>query len=328
MSERFSKRRSTNAVAPDVRAVARLLGGDVIGADRVLAPGPGHSHKDRSLSVLLTPSAPDGLVVHSFAGDDPLACKDYVRRMLGMRTYGTAAHRLRRLQRGKTNRYPGKTSPAAVRDTGHHAKQLAKAQRLWRAGVPITGTPAERYLREARGYRGPLPATLRYLKPHRRDYHPAMVAAFGLAREPESGVLDITESEISGVHLTLINPEGTAKAGTGQDKRMVGQSVGSPIVLAPPNDLLGLVVCEGIEDALSMHAATGLGAWAAGAAGRLQALAAVVPNYIDCISIVADADATGQTNAAKLAIALRQRGSDVELKTFANDSNSRAGATR
>jgi hypothetical protein len=95
MSERFSKRRSTNAVAPDVRAVARLLGGDVIGADRVLAPGPGHSHKDRSLSVLLTPSAPDGLVVHSFAGDDPLACKDYVRRMLGQGKNASAGLQIR-----------------------------------------------------------------------------------------------------------------------------------------------------------------------------------------------------------------------------------------
>ena len=47
---------------------------------------------------------------------------------------------------------------------------------------------------------------------------------------------------------------------------MIGRSSGSPIVLAPANDLLGLVISEGIEDALSLHEASGCGAWAAGSA--------------------------------------------------------------
>ena len=50
----------------------------------MLAPGPGHSGKDRSLSIKLSPKSPDGFVVHSFAGDDPLVCKDYVRERLGL----------------------------------------------------------------------------------------------------------------------------------------------------------------------------------------------------------------------------------------------------
>src|SRR5262249_54066860 len=50
---------------------------------QVLAPGPGHSAQDRSLSVKLDDAAPDGFVVHSFAGDDPIACRDHVRRKLG-----------------------------------------------------------------------------------------------------------------------------------------------------------------------------------------------------------------------------------------------------
>jgi hypothetical protein len=54
----------------DMRAAARALGGDVSGRDGVVCPGPGHSRQDRSLSVRFDPSAPDGFVVHSFAGED------------------------------------------------------------------------------------------------------------------------------------------------------------------------------------------------------------------------------------------------------------------
>ena len=64
--------------------LAAALGGVVSGTE-VLAPGPGHSPKDRSLSIRLDPAAPDGFVVHSFSGDDPLACKDHVRDKLGIR---------------------------------------------------------------------------------------------------------------------------------------------------------------------------------------------------------------------------------------------------
>jgi hypothetical protein len=65
--------------------VAHLLGGEVSGHNQVKAPGPGHKPGDRSLSIKLDPSAPDGFIVHSFAGDDPLVCKDYVREKLGIR---------------------------------------------------------------------------------------------------------------------------------------------------------------------------------------------------------------------------------------------------
>jgi RecA-family ATPase len=67
----------------DVRSVAAALGGDVTGPDSVLAPGPGHSPKDRSLSVKLAPDAPDGFTVYSHANDDWKICRDYVAAKLG-----------------------------------------------------------------------------------------------------------------------------------------------------------------------------------------------------------------------------------------------------
>src|SRR5262249_51807272 len=61
----------------DPQSLARALGGEARG-NQISAPGPGHkSAGDRSLSVKVDPGAPDGFVVHSFAGDDPILCKDH-----------------------------------------------------------------------------------------------------------------------------------------------------------------------------------------------------------------------------------------------------------
>jgi 5S rRNA maturation endonuclease (ribonuclease M5) len=67
----------------DLRAAARALGGEIRGGE-VLAPGPGHSAADRSLSIKLDGAAPEGFILHSFAGDDPIVCRDYVRGKLGL----------------------------------------------------------------------------------------------------------------------------------------------------------------------------------------------------------------------------------------------------
>ena len=67
----------------DLKVLARLLDGDVSGS-QVVAPGPGHSRKDRSLSVRLSPSAPDGFIVFSHAGDDWRESRDYVRERMGL----------------------------------------------------------------------------------------------------------------------------------------------------------------------------------------------------------------------------------------------------
>src|SRR6202044_1208342 len=91
-------------------------------------------------------------------------------------------------------------------------------------------------------------------------------------------------------------------------KITIGPPLGSPIVLAPPNDGLAIAITEGIEDALSAHAATGLGVWAAGSAGRLPALADTVPSYIEAVTIYAHSDKAGQDGARKLAAALARRG--------------------
>ena len=183
-------------------------------------------------------------------------------------------------------------------------REDTRALSLWRQRQPIVGSVAERYLRRARGYSGPIPPTLGFL-PARGDHPPSMIAAFAFAAEPEPRQLAIDDASLRGVHVTRLLPHGTGRI----SKATIGRgSTGVPIVLAPPNDLLGLAITEGIEDGVSIHAATGLGVWAAGSAGRMLALAEAVPNYVECVNIFAHDDPAGRLGAAELAARLKARG--------------------
>jgi hypothetical protein len=215
---------------------------------------------------------------------------------------------------------------AEERDEAETARQLCKAAWFWRCSVPAEKT-VKTYLRHARGYSRPIPPTIRYLKPLKPEHHPALIAVFGLCDEPEPGVLEVRPGTVAGVYLILLKPDGSSKAGTDRDKFSIGRgSKGLPIVLAPPNDLLGLVIAEGLEDGLSAHEATGLGAWAAGGSHRLPALAAAVPDWIDCVTVVQDADPAGREGSNELARRLQARSIHVELHTLASGSPTRESA--
>lgn len=106
------------------QAVARIVGGRVYG-NKVIAPGPGHSRRDRSLSIVVSPDAPGGLLVHSFAGDDALEIKARILRELGL---GPSA----------TRNWVTPTPP------DHSNRDRAMA--IWREAVDPKDTPVEAYL--------------------------------------------------------------------------------------------------------------------------------------------------------------------------------------
>jgi Toprim domain len=221
---------------------------------------------------------------------------------------------------GSTPRLDGGTlararTVTAVRDGETAAERRRVAQWLWRVARPTAGTVAETYLR-SRGILTAPPATVRFLSPRKRGQHPAMIAVFGVPDEPVPGELAITDNQIRGAHLTLLKPDGSGKAGTGRDKLMIGPSLGFPLVLAQPNDLLGLAITEGIEDGLTVHQETGLGVWAAGAAARMPALAEAVPDYTETVTIYEHADPAGRRGAAELARLLDRRGIEVFIESL------------
>jgi hypothetical protein len=146
-----------------------------------------------------------------------------------------------------------------------------------------------------------------------------MIAAYGLGPErPElPGLVTIPHDRIQAVHLTRLAADGRGKAPIPKEdehRRTIGSPQGHPIALAAVNDGLGLAILEGIESALSFHAATGIGAWAAGAAGFMPALADRVPLYVECVTIWREADKAGRAGADGLAARLAARKSPPEIR--------------
>jgi putative DNA primase/helicase len=283
--------------------IAERLGGKSVKArsnGNYLVPCPAHEDANPSLSLR---DGDRGLIVHCFVGCSP----------------GDIYAAIRRVDRGLLQ--PGQTAREPVkRSSEYERRQHEKASYLWSQRRRITGGIAERYLRDVRGITCTLPATLAFLPPLKPEHAPAMIAAFTLVDEVEPGALAApSASDVGSVHLTPLKPDGSGKAEG--NKLIIGSPTvkidnagfGLPIVIAPPNDLLGMAVTEGIEDGLTVCQTTGLGVWCAGSATMMPKLAKLIPGYIEAVTIFAHADQAGRAGAHDLARALHRRNS-IEVR--------------
>lgn len=270
----------------DVRTVAAALGGEVAGRDRVLAPGPGHSPADRSLSVLLSPTAPGGLLVTSHAGDDWRDCRDHVRRRLGIRPQVA----------------PVAAMPSRPVDD---ADRTARALALWSEAFDPRGTPVAAYLRR-RGLALPAEACTTALR-----WHPS--CPFG-DRKRSGAMLalvrDVLTDEPRAIHRTALAPDGTKRddLGTG-GRKALGPIAGGAVKLTPDADVTTVLgIGEGIESVLSLRAVPEFGdgpVWsllAANQVARLPVLAGV-----EALWIAVDHDPTGIEAAATVAARWAER---------------------
>lgn len=281
----------------DVHAAARALGGDVAGRDRILAPGPGHSPRDRSLSIAFAPAAPDGFVVTSFAGDDWQQCRDHVRDRLGLERWrpGDRAD-------GDRRKHPARPSaPARPAEPEPDPDAIA----LWRAAAPLEGTLGERYLVEHRGLAGPFPPSLRFIRstlyPPAGLRLPALVAA--VARP---------DRRIIAVQLTYLRPSDGAKATVAVPRRTVGRLGTGAIRLGPiAGGTVGLA--EGTETALAAMHLSGVPCWATLGAQRLAGI--TLPTEAVEVHLFADTDQTGQRAAAAAADRFTREGRRVFIRT-------------
>jgi hypothetical protein len=279
--------------------IAQALAGRKVAARgcNYLVPCP--AHRDDTPSLSLKDGDRGNIVVHCFAGCDARDVFAAIRRKHS-----------RLLDVGQAPML------APVRNsTEYERRQHEKASWLWSRRQSIGGTIAEKYLRDVRAYSAalPLPPTLAFLPPTKPEYHPALIAAFSALEEFQAGEL-APPRNVNSVQLVLLKSDGSGKADVQPNKLIIGSPCTNPIVLAPVNDLLALALCEGIEDALTAHAATGLGAWATGGGGRLPALADMVPFYVETATIYMHADKAGKAGALGLAEALTSRGVEVFIE--------------
>jgi len=286
----------------DLRDIARALDGEISGR-QVLAPGPGHSRRDRSMSVRLSAQAPDGFIVFSHAGDDFAACRDHVADRLG----------LGRHQGGRGPVTLEAPSPATGRE---EEARTARALEMWHGGRDPAGTVVERYL-AGRGLTLPERASdvLRFLprcpwQDHERGeviFVPAMVAA----------MRSVLDDRIVAVHRTRLND-----AAEKVDRRMFGPARGSAVKLDPDADVtMSLAIGEGIESCLSARQFGIRPVWAATMTGNIRTLP-VLPG-IEVLTLLAEHDEASARAVAECGDRWVEAGCEVELvePTIGNDLN-------
>ena len=276
----------------DLRAAARALGGEVVGRG-ILCPGPSHSARDRSLSVLFDASAPGGFTLHSHAGDDFGACRDHVRGRLGLGEKVTFQRQLPASKVVETS-LPSKLARAVgvVSTTPSSSERAAVALRIWsEAGAPV-GTPVEAYLAR-RGLA--LPAdpeeVLRFAPncPFAGQRVPAMVAL----------VRNIVTDAPQAIHRTAINLDGHKVEVNGKDRLALGPLAGGAVKLTADAEVTTcLGVGEGIESVLSLQQLPEFGAspvWALLNTAGVTACPAL--SGIECLWLAVDHDPAGERAA-------------------------------
>jgi Toprim domain-containing protein len=259
--------------ALDLRTIARALGGEVSGR-RVLAPGPQHSPKDRSLCVSLAPALPGGFLVHSFAGDDPIQCKDYVRARLGLPAWQPGDEQDRRIHLSPIKDGDRTTVDAQVglrERTEDDLLHIKRTQALWNEATSPHGTTAVQYLMtRALDLPDDLAGAVLRFHPRcpwrnedtgRTERIPALLAAFR----------SIDDHEITAVHrVRLDQPQRWPKA----DRRMLGLVRHAAVKLDPVATTL--IIGEGVETCMAARQCMATGdierapIWALGSVGAIS----------------------------------------------------------
>ncbi|WP_267423201.1 toprim domain-containing protein [Methylobacterium sp. GC_Met_2] len=259
----------------DLRSAAHALGGEVVGRG-VLCPGPNHSARDRSLSVLFDHAAPDGLLVFDHAGNDHLGAKDYVRARLGLG--GREKKTFQRLLPAS------RVGVGATTPSSDNVDRCHRALAMWHTASDPAGTVVERYL-ASRGLGLP-EAGAEVLR-----YHAA--CAFGDQRPPVmvAALRCIHTDRLQAVHRTALTPEGE-KIG----RKMLGPAARAAVKLDPDDAVtLGLAIGEGIETCLAARLLGIRPVWALGSVGAIRVFP-VLP--VVALTILVESDDGGASEAA------------------------------
>jgi len=261
-----------------LQAIVRALGGDLYdGARRANIPAPGHSARDRSVSLLW---ANGRLIIHSFGAADWRDVRDDLR-----------ARRL--LDPVALEAGPPTPPPPPER-------RLTIARRLWMAAGPIDGTLGQRHLR-LRGIRRSLSEALRF--------HPSLPIAVyreGRAARPALVArIDDAAGALSAVELTYLDSLGRRTTDLRLSRKTVGLvPAGSAVRLDAAAE--SMLAAEGVATALSAGERFGLPVWALLSARNLAAWSP--PPNVRAVLIAGDRGRPGERAAVALAERLGRLG--------------------
>lgn len=254
----------------DLRSVAAALGGNITGSNRVSAPAPGHSPRDRSLVIKFDARAPDGFVLFCHTSHDWRECRDYVRQRLGLPAWQPGDGQDHRVPRSRLKQHD--RSAVAVEAATARAwnedelKRINRARNIWADGKDPRGTLGETYLNQYRGLQLTDDVAGTVLRFHAetpwRDedsgqtiFVPALIAAFR----------HIHTDQISGIHRIRLNADGS-KFG----RMMLGVTDRAAVKITPIAEML--CVAEGVETAMAARQLGFAFVWALGSAGKIAHL--------------------------------------------------------
>jgi len=248
----------------DLRTIAAALGGEVCN-QQVLAPGPGHSPRDRSLAVRLSANAA-GFVCHSHAGDDWQICVEHVRARLGLRPWKPGDEQDRR----RVHPIKESARPAVDREAERRPRseddllRIKRAVAIWNEATDPRETAVEKYL-QARCLNLDDDIAGGVLRFHPRcpwrnentgktERIPALIVAF---RSIDDGI-------ITAIHRIRVDqPERWPKT----ERRMFGIVHRAAVMLEPIGPKLA--IGEGTETAMAARQLGVHPTWALGSAGNI-----------------------------------------------------------
>lgn len=181
------------------------------------------------------------------------------------------------------------------------ADRIAEAKAIWRAAEQAKGTLAETYLR-SRGLHMRIPESIRFARLSygtKGSEYPVLIACIASA-----------DNKLIGIQRTYLSSDGIGKAAVPKPKLSLGRVSGGAIRLTPC--AASLIVCEGLEDGLTLRQELGRAVWVAAGASMLPNM--VFPAGVRSVAIGGDNDNAGRASARKAAETFAHRG--IESRVF------------
>lgn len=312
-------------------ALAKAAGGEMRGRSALIPGPPPHSRSDRSL--LVTPSRDrNGFIVHSFAGDDFGACRDYVKALLGMSNEATHNIDRREIDEGD----------AAMAEW----RRIATAQRNFQKTIPLHGTVGQHYIEIERGLPAiiePIDQTIRFdraavFKDHTgrlfeapaivcaiRDLRSVLAAAWDRDKRGETRTLIERRVLADMGHVSAVQRIRLSDTGKKIERKSLGPMLSGAVLCCSVFEIIDtrhVTVSEGVETALAMSALGHKGSIALCGVSRLRNF--ILPTGINSVTISAEND-RGASEAAWGPAGERWQRSGVRVGVWSPTATDAAG---